>query len=229
MSIRITEVSAPQRMLRRCCFALARGAPQALVLASCLFASRARADIFVNVGVLSYDTFIPAANGSPGIDAFNLSNFTGPFSLPNAFPVTDSVTFTSASLTLTLSDQSQSVIPLGNIGPVFLLDQSGDPIVQVPGNQTFDSAEFTATISPLSFLLANGATFTSSSPSIDVLLLPSIGTTLSADIDSSLIQVSGTSTVITPEPANGKLVLFTALLLIAWAAHRSRRAPQKNT
>jgi hypothetical protein len=198
-----------------------------LALAFCFFAPHARADIFVNVGVLSYDTFIPAANGSPGIDAFDISNFTGAFSLPNDFPVTDSVTFTSASLTLTQSNRSVTVIPLGNIGPGFLLDQNGNPIVQVPGNESFSSVEFTATLSRLSFLLANGATFTANSSSIDIVLTPSIGTTLSADIDSSLIQVSGTATVITPEPANGKLVLLPALLLLAWLAQRSRRSQYK--
>src|SRR5579863_7126766 len=110
----------------------------------------------VSVGALSYDTFIPAGGGSPGADAFNLANLTGAFSLPTDFPVTDSLTFGSAVLTLTLSDLSQDVIALGDIGPGFLLDGSGNPIVQVPGDDVFDSAEFTVTLSPLTFALFDG-------------------------------------------------------------------------
>lgn len=113
----------------------------------CLLVSIAQADT-VSVGVLSYDTFIPAGDGSPGVLAFDLANLTGAFSLPTDLPVTNSLTFESATLTLTLSDLTQDVIALGDIGPGFLLDQSGNPIVQVPGNEMFDSAEFTATLSP---------------------------------------------------------------------------------
>ena len=78
----------------------------ALFLGLCLLSSAAYADI-VPVGVLSYDTFIPAGNGSPGVDAFDIANFTGAFNLAPDFPVTDSLTFKSAVLTLTLSDSSR--------------------------------------------------------------------------------------------------------------------------
>ena len=43
----------------------------------------------INLGALSYDTFIAASNGSPGIFAFDLANLTGADSLPPDFPVSD--------------------------------------------------------------------------------------------------------------------------------------------
>jgi hypothetical protein len=169
----------------------------------------------VDVGVLSYDTFIPAGNASPGVFAFDLYNLTGACSLPPDFPVSDSLTFVSATLTLTLSDLSQDVIPLGDIGPGFLLDQSGNPIVQVPGGESFDSAEFTATLSPVTFGLSDGTSFIAGSSSIDVLLLPSIGSTLTVDVDQTTIGVSGTAQILTPEPSSRDFLL-AALLGLAW-------------
>lgn len=52
-----------------------------ILAALCLFSAMARADI-IDLGTLSYDTFIPAGSGFPGVDAFDLSNLTGAFSLP---------------------------------------------------------------------------------------------------------------------------------------------------
>ena len=144
-----------------------------------LLAVPAQANI-ASVGTLSYDTFIPGSSGFPGVDAFNLSNLSGGFSLPADFPVTDSLTFQSARLTLTFSDLSQEVFNLGDIGPGFLLDPSGNPVVQVPSDQLFASAEFTATLSPGSFALFNGTSFVADSTSLDVLLQPSSGPTLGA-------------------------------------------------
>jgi len=127
-----------------------------LIVLICLLGMIAQADI-ANVGALSYDTFIPAGNGSPGVFAFDIYNLTGAFSLPPDFQVTDSLTFGAATLTLTRSDLSQEVFDLGNIGPGYLSDQNGNPIIQVPGNGLFDSAEFTATLSTLTFAQSGGA------------------------------------------------------------------------
>jgi MYXO-CTERM domain-containing protein len=173
----------------------------------------------VNVGALSYDTFIPAGNGSPGVFAFNLANLTSAFSLPPDFPVTDSLTFGSATLTLTLSNLSQDVIDLGDIAPGFLLDGNGNPIVQVPGDEVFDSAEFTATLSPLTFALYDGTEFTAASSSIDILLLPSMGSTLTVDVDNTTISLTGTVPTATPEPASGVLVV-AGLFGLAWRIRR---------
>jgi hypothetical protein len=188
-------------------------------IALCLLATTARASI-VNLGTLSYDTFIPPGPGSPGVDAFDLANLTGAFSLPPDFPVIDALTFQSAQLTLTLSDLSQLVFTLGDIGPGFLLDQGGNPVVQVPGGQSFNSAEFTATLSALHFALSDGTSFTAGSTSIDVLLLPSIGQTLTVDVDQTTIGVAGTVQTI-PEPASRDLLLL-ALVWLVWPAGRKR-------
>ena len=175
----------------------------------------------INIGALSYDTFIPAGNGSPGVFAFNLSNLTGAFSLPPDFPVSGSLTFGSATLTLTLSDLSLDVIPLGDIGPGFLVDGGGNPIVQVPGNTVFDSAKFTATLAPLTFALSDGTKFTTNSSSIVATLLPSSGTALAVDVDNTAIVVSGAVSTATPEPSSGTLAL-TGLLGLAWCQQRRR-------
>ena len=189
-------------------------------IALCLLGTIAKADT-INVGALSYDTFIPAGGGSPGVFAFNLANLTGAFSLPPDFPVSDSLTLGSAVLTLTLSDLSLHIIPLGDLGPGFLLDGIGNPIVQVPGNEVFNSAEFTAALSPLTFALSDGTAFAAASSSIDVTLLPSSGPTLTVDVDQTTIGVSGTVTTVTPEPGSAALLL-TALLGLAWRLRRKR-------
>lgn len=186
----------------------------------CLMAATARAGT-VQLGTLSYDTFIPANGSSPGVDAFDLSNLTGAFSLPPDFPVTDDLTFQSVTLTLTLSNLSQTVFVLGNIGPGFLLDSDGNPIVQVPSNEAFDSAELTATLSATVFNLSGGGTFTAGSPAIDVLLLPSSGTSLTVDVDQTTISVSTGAPTSTPEPGSFELVLVVSAGL-AWGFHRKR-------
>jgi len=172
----------------------------------------------VNVGTLSYDTFIPASNVSPGVDAFNLSNLTGSFDLAPDFPVTDSLTFEAATLTLTLTDLSQEVFTLGDIGPGFLLDMGGNPVVQVSGDQSFISAEFTATLFPLTFGLSDGTLFTAASSSIDVQLLPSTGSTLTADVDQTTIGVTEAVQSTVPEPATGGIVF--AFMTLAWWSRR---------
>jgi len=167
----------------------------------------------ISIGALSYDTFIPAGDGSTGVDAFDIANLTGAFSLPPDFPVTDSLTLQSAVLTLTFSDTTQEIFDLSDIGPGFLLDGGGNPIVQVPGDDSFASAELTATLSATSFMLYDGSTFTAGSTSIDTLLLPSSGNTLTVDVDQTTINVSSAATAV-PEPASGWLMAVAALLII---------------
>ena len=178
----------------------------------CLLVPPALADT-IQLGALSYDTFIPAGAGSPGVDAFDIANLTGAFSLAPDFPVADSLTLQAAVLTLTFSDASQQIVNLGDIGPGFLLDGSGNPLVQVPGDDVFASAELTATLSALRFMLSNGSTFTAGTASIDTLLLPSSGNTLTVDVDQTIINVSA-PTVTTPEPASVCLMGAAALILI---------------
>lgn len=188
---------------------------------SIMFGCLVHADV-INLGTLSYDTFIPGAAGFVGVDAFNISNLNGTFNLPPDFPVLDNLTFQSASLTLSDGE----VFMLGDIGPGFLLDGMGNPVIQVPANKTFQSAEFTATLSSTNFAVPAG-TFIASSNSIDAFLLPSQGPNLTADVDGTTIsvsgQLSGTGTV--PEPASWSmlLILFTCLLWNVCKRNSARR------
>jgi len=192
----------------------------ACVVGFCLIPTAAKADL-ISLGVLSYDTFIPGGLGSPGVDAFNIANFTGPFNLPPDFPVTDNLTLQGATLTLFQNGQTPQVLMLGDIGPGFLLDSFGNPVVQVPDNELFTSAEFTATLSVTQFALASGGSFVANSAAIDALLLPSSGPSLTADVDQTLIEAAGAfPTVTTPEPA-GVVLLLSILVLCIWRLRAS--------
>ena len=190
-----------------------------------LLHTRARADI-VNIGVLSYDTFIPSGAGSPGIDAFDLSNLTGAFNLPPDFSVSDSLILQNAVLTVTPSGQAAQVFDLGDIGPGLLSDPSGNPVVQLPSDELFASAELTATLSSTSFLLSDGTTFVADSGALDVTLGPASGPTLTADVDQGVISVSGGPPVSSiPEP-KGSLPLLVAGVWFASRLRRTQRHPR---
>lgn len=193
-----------------------------VALGVCLLSGPARAGI-VRIGTLSFDTFIPGDTNSPGINAFNLSNLTGIFSLPPDFPVADPLTLLSASLKLTFGDLSQEILTLGDIGPGFLLDSSGNPVAQVPGDRIFASAEFTATLSQGTFALSDGTFFTADSTLLDVLLEPSSGPTLNADADQTTITVSGSNQTAVPEPSLGVITACIFFLLVTWRL-RGKRA-----
>lgn len=141
--------------------------------------------------------------------------------------MTDDLTFQGAVLTLTLSDLTQQVVDLGDIGPGFLLDGSGNPIVQVPGDQMFASVELTATLSPLTFTLFDGTSFTANSAALEILLLPSSGPALMVDVDQTTIGIPGAIQSTVPEPANGALILL-ALLGLVWLRRRKRLSPARS-
>ena len=177
----------------------------------------------IYAGGLSYDTFIPAGGGSPGVDAFDVANLTGDFSLPPDFPIVDGLTFQSAMLILTLSDFSQQMFDLGDIGPGFLLDGVGSPVVQVAGDQAFQSAEFVATLSPSVFMLADGSIVMVPSTALNVFLLPFSGHTLVVDVDQALIPASSSI----PEPASAVTVLIGLAWLLFWRFRGVRPKPEE--
>lgn len=193
--------------------------------ALCLLTPGIWADV-LTVGALSYDTFVPAGNGSPGIYAFDLADLSGAYDLPPDFPVSDGLTLGSAVLTLTLADATREVFDLGDIAPGFLVDVNGNPVVQVPGNEGFTSAELVAMLSTTTFILADGAMFTATSASLDALLLPSSGSTLSVDVDRTIIDVSGSIASLAPEPATLSCLLSFFLFFLTKRisdAHLKRR------
>jgi hypothetical protein len=168
----------------------------------------------INLGLILFESQIPGG-GAPGVNAFEIDNFTGdPLlggnALPPDFPVVDFLTFKGSSLTVNEPGGTSSTFSLGDIGPGQFFSQP------FPNTILFTSARFTATLSPTSFLLSDGTTTTASSPDISVDLLPSQGPTLTPDVDQQLISVS---TV--PEP--GSVFLLGTGLFVFLALKRLRR------
>ena len=165
-----------------------------------------RADL-VNLGVVSFDNLIPAPP-SPGVNAFDVSNFTDGFALPPDFPSLTAVTFKNS--TLKLFGNGTQIIPLGDIGPGFLA-----PAAQFPDTNNFTSAEFIASLDVTTFVLSGEGSFTANSAAIDVLLTPSSGRNLAVG-DFALITVSNAPTTI-PEPASWPILG----ILLVWVIRRT--------
>lgn len=159
------------------------------------------------VGTLSFDVFIPPSGGTPGVNAFNISNFTGAFALPPGFPVSTAVSFNTASLMLTLQGGSTQTVPLGNLVPGPLLDSSGKPLssLQFSSSMNFMSATFVGILSQTTFLLVDGTTFVAASPTLSFTLLPSSGSSLVAGRDLGTLDVA-------PVPEPGTLILMAIAL-----------------
>jgi hypothetical protein len=165
----------------------------------------------VNLGLISFDQLIPGDINSPGVNVFNIYNFTGDptsggFALPPDFPVTDSLIFLSSSLTL-MNGGSPLVILLGDLMPGAL--SPTDP-VQFPDTSLFTEAIFSATLSQTSFLLSGGGAFLARSPIITAEVLPASGPSLVAGTDFAVITVSDV-----PEPRTTLLLGTVLVLLVA--------------
>lgn len=165
-----------------------------------LASTAARADS-LNLGVLSYDPFIPGA-----VDAFTVNNSTGPFSLPPDFLASTSLTFSGATLDLTQSGVTSS-IPLGDLAP-------GISQLLVLDSASFSSAVFNAQLSQTLFALSNGTSFQANSSTLTATLLPSSGPFLTPGVDFVLLTVSGTVVVPVPEPPSWLLFVGAAPWLI---------------
>lgn len=178
----------------------------------------AQADV-LNLGILSFDQFIPGAPGQAGLNLFSISDFTGTDALPSDFPSTSAVVFKDS--TLTLVGSSTEVVSLGDIDPGFF----SVPAVQTADNVPFASAEFTATIDVSTpFLLADGSLFTPNSATIDVLLTPSSGNTL-VEADFAPIDVSNAPAAL-PEPSSW--LLAGSVLLAVWPFRRTIKSIARN-
>ena len=164
------------------------------------------------IGIVSFDTFIPGSEDVVGVNLFTIGNFTGAFSLAPDFPVVDALVLVDSEFSATRSDGTTFSVNLGDIGPGVV----GDPDLLVPESDLFASATFTATLSSMGFLLADGSTFEAASSVVSVLLLPSSGSLL-APGDFAVIDIAPAMTVI-PEP--GTLVLVGIGLVASWRAHR---------
>jgi len=157
----------------------------------------------INLGVVSFNTLIPSAPNSPGLNDFEIDNFTGSSNLPPDFPVSGPLTFDNTSLLLTFQGGSQQTVLLGNLAP-----GSYTPVaLQFSATKALTSAILKATLSQTALALYNGSSSQASSPQISVSLLPSSGVTLAADTDFALIAVNIRSTA-APEPASAVLLLL---------------------
>ncbi len=172
----------------------------------------------INVGFISFDEFIPAGNGTSGVNFFNVLNFTGGLALPPDFPATDALVFLNSSLTL-VSGGSPVVILLGDIGPGSFTPTDQ---VQFPFSSLFTGAVFNGTLNRTSFIFSGGGTFTVSSTAITANLFPSSGATLTPGTDFAVITVTSAdppSTV--PEPYAAPMMGAAALILLI-AARRMK-------
>lgn len=204
-------------MLRRI---FARFLPAALLIAPAIALGMP-----VNVGVLSFDEFIPGAS-SPGINAFNLANFTGNFSLDPDFPSISPITLLNSSLTLFPVSSAPSVINFGDLGPGFLLDPSFNPFVQVPGDTAFTSVLFTASVASTPIQLADGRFVVPTATAVSLSLSPISGSRLTpGDFATITLDVADVPAVV-PEPSFGVVLAFltAALLLVARRKRRSAAA-----
>ena len=160
----------------------------------------------IAIGTLSFDQFIPGSGNSPGVNAINMWNLTGDpgtggFSLPPDFPVSTFLTFDSSQLVLQGS-MGLTTITLGSVVPGPLLDSGGNPLLQFPDTDTFQSISFTAVLSQTSLLLSDGSHVTVL-PSISLVLSHSDGSNLLPGVDQGVIVANSV-----PEPQT--LLIFGA-------------------
>lgn len=193
-----------------------------LCLALPIATSPAFADVF-NLGILSYDILIPSAPGSPGVDAFNIANFTGDpalggDALPPTFPVLTSVTLLDSSLALT-SGGVTTKLSLGDIGPGFFSSAA----LEFSDTQDLSSAVFSATLDVTTFQLSDGSTVTVPSPLLVASLLPASGDALTAGLDFTVIDAS-TAVLGTPEPFS--LLLLATIILFCIRRLRAKPGDQ---
>jgi hypothetical protein len=129
----------------------------------------------ISLGSFSFDQLIPPVPGDPdsvGTNTFNILNSTGDFANPfdpgvPSNPI-NAISFLNAVLALTRSDGSIESVSIGTIAPGPLDDGLGNPFfgLQFADTFSFKSAVFTATLSVLDFLLADGSTFHAATPDL---------------------------------------------------------------
>lgn len=170
-----------------------------------LLVTRAYAEPIHYLGFISYDVLVPGAPEAPGVNIFNISNFTGDpllagFGLPPDFDVFTFLTFRNS----TLSIDGGPPVALGDISP----GSFSSPLLEFPDTATFSSAAFSALLSSTLLARSDGTTFEVSTDLITVLLSPTSGSSLVAGMEFSLIQVSEAVPSEIPEPSTARLWLI---------------------
>lgn len=159
----------------------------------------------IALGVFSFDNLIPDGD-TPGVNVFDISNYTGSFDLPPDLPVGTGVTLQGAVLIVDLDGGGSQQINLGDIGPGVFTPPDADAFTDTIN---FTDATLVATLDVTNFQLADGSTFTAD-PDISVTILPSSGNDLVAGTDFALITASSETTA-TPEPATAQLAGIVSL------------------
>ncbi len=172
----------------------------------------------VYVGVIAFNELIPSAPGAPGVNVFDIQNFTGAYSFPPDLPVVSDLTILSASLQLYQGATLYDTLLLGDIGPGPLLNLAGDPLAQVAGDLSFTAARLVGTLSFTSLLLDTGGTV-DILPFLDVVFAPGSGPSFNFG-DGVAIRVETVTSSAVPEPVPGWMLLAGMAVL---AAHRRWR------
>lgn len=147
----------------------------------------------INIGLFSFDEFIPSDGEQPGVNAFNVLNLTGDFALPGDFPILSPLVFTASTLSV-VGD------PLGDIGPGVFEPQT-EGLLFFTALAQFSSATFSAQLGSLVFTLADGSVWEALSPEIIATLLPTTGSFLETG-QSVLLTVDAVQQSVPPPPPN---------------------------
>jgi hypothetical protein len=173
----------------------------------------------INIGIISFDLLIPSSGGSPGVNVFNITNFTGDpltggFALDPDFPIFTPLGLLGATLTL----NSGGLLPIISLGTIDPGQFTSPASIQFSDSTLFTSAVFAATLSQPNFVLADGTAFLADTSSVVATMVPS-GSSLAAGSDFAIISVTGSSVTGPdngiPEPASGVLMLSAIGLLFA--------------
>jgi|SRR5271163_2431101 len=178
----------------------------------------------IDLGTLNFDPFIADVPGFPGVNTFDVSNYTGDPNLggnafPPFFPVLTFVNFNDLSLSVTEDDGTLlPAIALGSmVGP-------GDTFFNAanfPDTQGFLSATLTGDLSTTTVTLSDGTVVTVGGD-FSATIVPSMGTDLTAGVDYATISAE-TVVVGAPEPSGFVLLGCGALLMLALIRSRVPR------
>jgi hypothetical protein len=168
----------------------------------------------IGVGLLTYDA-ITASD-----DNFDATNLTGAAAFPSfGFPITTPLTFTITSLVVNFTSGPSLTLGASD----FTTDAAGDEDCTVSACNLFGdsitSATLTGTFSPTTGLAGLPAGDTGIEAGFSTTLTPSVGPTLIAGLDGTVINATATSGAPSlPEPGAWPLIFTLTGLVLIWRA-----------